>query len=46
MDLVDEMMWEDSDKVEFISLEQAGLENSDKDTIGRILSDNYFQGEM
>lgn len=46
LDLVDEMQWEDSDKIEFISLEAAGLENSDKDTIGRIMSDNYFQGEM
>lgn len=46
LDLVDEMQWEDSDKIEFISLEAAGLENSDCDTIGRVLSDNYFQGEM
>jgi hypothetical protein len=33
LDLVDEMQWEDSDKVEFISLESAGLENADYDTV-------------
>jgi len=28
LDLVDEMNWEDSDKVEIISLEEAGLEEA------------------
>lgn len=42
LDLVDEMQWEDSDKIEFISLEAAGLENSDCDTIGRIVYDSYY----
>jgi hypothetical protein len=28
LDLVDEMVWEDSDKVETITLQQAGLEES------------------
>ena len=28
LDLVDEMSWEDSDKVEFVSLEDAGLEEA------------------
>ena len=28
LDLVDEMVWEDSDKVEKISLEEAGFEES------------------
>lgn len=28
LDLVDEMEWEDSDKIEFVSLEEAGLEES------------------
>ena len=28
MDLVDEMNWEDSDKVEIISLEEAGMEEA------------------
>lgn len=28
LDLVDEMVWEDSDKVEKITLEEAGLEES------------------
>ena len=45
LDLVDQMEWEDSDKIEFISLEEAGLENSDCDTIGRIQS-VYFNEEM
>jgi hypothetical protein len=33
LDLVDEMQWEDCDKVEFLTLEEAGLENSDFDTV-------------
>jgi hypothetical protein len=33
LDLVDEMQWEDCEKVEFISLEAAGLEVRDYDTI-------------
>ncbi len=33
LDLVDEMAWEDSDKIEWLTLEQAGLENVDYDTI-------------
>lgn len=36
LDLVDEMQWEDSEKVEFISLEAAGLENSDCDSLGAV----------
>lgn len=36
LDLVDEMQWEDSDKIEFISLEAAGLENSDFDSLGAV----------
>ena len=31
LDLVDEMQWEDI--VEFLTLEQAGLENQDYDTV-------------
>lgn len=31
LDLVDEMQWEDV--VEFLTLEQAGLENQDYDTV-------------
>jgi hypothetical protein len=33
LDLVDEMAWEDCDKVTFVTLEEAGLENADFDTI-------------
>lgn len=46
LDLVDEMMWEDCDKVEFITLEEAGLENNDCDTIGRISQREYFAEEQ
>jgi hypothetical protein len=35
LDLVDEMQWEDSDKVEFLTLEEAGLEMRDADTVPR-----------
>lgn len=43
LDLVDEMEWENSDKVEFISLEDAGLENADDDTIPAILNRHYYR---
>lgn len=33
LDLVDEMQWEDCDKVTFVTLEEAGLENADWDTV-------------
>ena len=39
LDLVDQMDWEDSDKIEFLSLEDAGLEESDEPAYG-IDSDN------
>lgn len=42
-DLVDEMQWEDL--VEFESLEQAGLENRDFDTIPTIQRENYYNLE-
>jgi hypothetical protein len=45
LDLVDEMTWEDSDKVEFVSLEDAGLENRDCDTIPTIQRENYYNLE-
>ena len=45
LDLVDEMNWEDSDKVEFISLEDAGLENRDWDTICKVQA-CYFAEEL
>ena len=45
LDLVDEMEWEDSDKIEFISLEAAGLENLDYDTVPTIQRDNYYNQE-
>jgi len=40
-DLVDEMQWEDL--TEFLSLEDAGLENSDIDTIPAINNREYFR---
>ena len=43
LDLVDEMMWEDSDKIEFISLEQAGFENRDWDTICKIQAEYFLE---
>jgi hypothetical protein len=46
LDLVDEMHWEDSDKIEFVSLEDAGLENRDYDNMGFYFMDEYFEGEM
>jgi len=33
LDLVDEMEWKDSDKVIFITLEEAGLESADYGTV-------------
>ena len=42
-DLVDEMQWEDN--TEFISLEDAGLENKDIDTVPAILNKEYFRYE-
>jgi hypothetical protein len=44
LDLVDEMEWEDSDKIEFISLSDAGLENRDFDTVQNAQQD-YFNEE-
>ena len=44
LDLVDEMEWEDSDKVTFVTLEEAGLENADYDTVSSALRD-YFNDE-
>ena len=46
LDLVDEMNWEDSDKVEFITLEEAGLEGSDYDTVPACQRREYFDGEQ
>ena len=45
LDLVDEMEWEDSDKVEFITLEEAGLENSDFDTVRNAQKIGYYDLE-
>ena len=45
LDLVDEMEWEDSDKVEFITLEEAGLENADYDTVPACINSNYYVDE-
>lgn len=42
-DLVDEMQWEDN--TEFITLEDAGLENKDIDTVPAILNKEYFRYE-
>ncbi len=44
-DLVDEMQWEDSDKIEFVSLEDAGLEMRDSDTVTSVQR-IYFKEEM
>lgn len=41
-DLVDEMMWEDL--TDFLTLEEAGLENTDRDNIGAVLR-IYFEEE-
>lgn len=45
LDLVDEMMWEDSDKVIWITLEDAGLENSDFDTVPSNQREWYYSLE-
>lgn len=45
MNTVNEMEWEDSDKIDFISLEAAGLENLDYDTVPTIQRDNYYNQE-
>ena len=42
-DLVDEMQWEDN--TEFITLEEAGLEYKDIDTVPAILNKEYFRNE-
>lgn len=39
LDLVDEMNWEDSDKIEFLRLSDAGLEED-------ILSDSIFNVQV
>lgn len=44
LDLVDEMQWEDV--IEFETLEQAGLEGHDSDTVPSILYREYFSQEM
>ena len=44
LDLVDQMIWEDNE--EFITLEAAGLELKDIDTIPAILNQHYFRGEQ
>lgn len=46
LDLVDEMQWEDSEKVEFVSLEEAGLELREWDTVPHALLVYYFNEEM
>ena len=46
LDLVDEMLWEDSEKVEFISLQQADLEGKESDTIGFCIWEHYYKGEQ
>jgi hypothetical protein len=45
LDPVDEMQWEDSDKVEFITLEEAGLENADFDTVPSAQRIEYYNQE-
>jgi hypothetical protein len=44
LDLVDEMAWEDSDKIIWVSLEDAGLENCDIDTVPMVQR-QYFDEE-
>ncbi len=44
LDLVDEMAWEDSDKVTFITLEEAGLEDQCYDTVPAQCAE-YFDDE-
>ena len=45
LDLVDEMAWEDCDKVEFVTLEAAGLESEDFDTVGSVQREYYYSLE-
>ena len=45
LDLVDGMEWEDSDKVEFITLEEARLENADFDTVTTAQRIGYYNQE-
>lgn len=45
LDLVDEMEWEDSDKVEFLTLEEAGLESNDFDTVPSVQREHYYSLE-
>lgn len=44
LDLVDEMQWEDV--VDFLTLEQAGLEEKVYDTVPYALMREYFDGEQ
>ena len=46
LDLVDEMAWEDSDKVEFLTLEDAGLEERMLDTVPACITREYFKDEQ
>lgn len=43
MDLVDQMMWEDL--TDFLTLEEAGLENCDYDNVPSIIETEYFELE-
>jgi len=43
-DLVDEMQWEDL--TEFLTLEEAGLESRDMDTVPAALQNEYFRCEQ
>ncbi len=43
LDLVEQMEWEDH--TEFLTLEEAGLENWDKDTVNGALAE-YFKDEQ
>lgn len=45
LDLVDEMTWEDSPKVEWLTLEEAGLENDDKDSVFCSAQRDYYLEE-
>ena len=47
LDLVDEMQWEDCDKVEFITLEEAGLEECGMmDTVPYAVNHGSFRDEQ
>ena len=43
-DLVDEMQWEDL--TEFLTLEEAELENADSDTVGSAQRNEYYSQEI